>query len=173
MAVLGDSAQLSDREAVLLVVLAWRVDGLATGGGGAGEVFFPGVGVELRSGATLSFAHGLRLVVGRKHMRLVFAPERLRLLGRGIEQARALADPLSGGVGHKRQLSACSPIGHDMAAADVAAELYMRMLAHASTMAGATVCANRDRSLVRVPAVETAGGSATPGPRRSGSRERL
>jgi hypothetical protein len=50
------------------------------------------VGVEVRPGAALAVCHRLRLVVGREHVRFVLAPERLGLLGRGIEQPGALAD---------------------------------------------------------------------------------
>lgn len=121
MSVLGDAAQLCDRDAVLLVVLACCLCGLVSRGGCAGEVFLPGVGVEMCSGAALSVAHGLRFVVGRKHVWLVLAPERSGLLGRRVEQAGALADRVSGGIRHERQLAAGPTVGYDVAAVDVAA----------------------------------------------------
>ncbi len=48
----------------------------------------------------------LRLVVGREHVRLVLAPERLGLLGRRVKQASTLADRLGRDVRHERQLAA-------------------------------------------------------------------
>jgi hypothetical protein len=46
VAVFSDAAQLRDRDAALLEVLARCFGGLPAGGGAASEVFLPGVGVE-------------------------------------------------------------------------------------------------------------------------------
>lgn len=52
---------------------------------GGGVPFLIGVGRRMCPGAALSVARGLRPVVGRDHVRLVIAPECLRLLRRQID----------------------------------------------------------------------------------------
>ena len=51
-------------------------------------------------------------------------------------------DRLGGGVRYECQLTAGTAIGHDVAAADITAELDVHLLDHAFMMAGGTVCAN-------------------------------
>jgi hypothetical protein len=65
--------------------------------------------------------NGLRLVVGRQHVGLVLGPE----LG-------GLKHRLPGSVGHERQLTARSLVGHDLETAYVAAELDIRLLCYVS-----------------------------------------
>jgi hypothetical protein len=136
VAVLGDAAQLCDRDTVSLVVLARCLCGLAAGRGAGGEVFPQASESKCVLARRSVSPTRLRLVVGREHVRLVLAPERLGLLSRRVEQAGALADRLSGGVRHERKLPTGLPVGHDVAAVDVAAELDVRLLGHASMMAG-------------------------------------
>jgi hypothetical protein len=78
----------------------------------------------------------LRFVVGREHVRLVLALERLGLLGRWVKQAGTLADRLSVCVKHERQLAAGPAAGQDTATVDIAAELDLRLLDYASMMSG-------------------------------------
>lgn len=133
--VLIDTAQLRDRDATSLVLPACDLGRLVSGGCRAGEILLPGVGVEMRPGAALRPAHRLALIVGREHVRLVLAPERLRLLRRRIEQPCTLADRLCRGVGDKRQLAGRLAAGDHITAVDIAAEHDVRLLAHGSMMA--------------------------------------